>query len=322
MCHCLEQAVPNPRHALLLRSSGTRLNSQDHASLFSTAKSRPADGTYRQTGPTGSETYRQAGPTLGSGSNRRPACACGRGGCRGLISNGAAPLRPSIWPRVACSAASMCRARRPPAARWRPSRTRPLQARHPTCRSRARGSPAASATMLRESLPGRRRRPAACRRQGSRRGRSRRPVRARCPARSRPSTGDTSSAVGVTERARTAWPRARRSAGQAAMSSRRSLSGGSTMGNTAIRYHKSSRNSPWATIDARSRFVAATIRTFDVDRLFRSHALQPPVLQDAQHPHLGRRRQLADLVEEQRAAVGPLEPAPPGLDRAGERTRS
>ena len=31
MCHCLEQAVPNPRHALLLRSSGTRLNSQDHA---------------------------------------------------------------------------------------------------------------------------------------------------------------------------------------------------------------------------------------------------------------------------------------------------
>ena len=46
-----------------------------------------------------------------------------------------------------------------------------------------------------------------------------------------------------------------------AMSSRRSRSGGSTIGNTAIRYHRSSRNRPLATIDARSRCVAATIRT-------------------------------------------------------------
>ena len=107
--------------------------------------------------------------------------------------------------------------------------------------------------------------------------------------------------------------------GRPAMSSRRSRSGGSTMGNTAIRYHKSSRNRPWATIAARSRFVAATIRTLTLIGFSPADALHPAVLQDAQHPHLGRRRQFADLVEEQRAAVGPLEPAPPGLDRAGER---
>ena len=34
MCHCLEQAVPYPRLALLVPSSGTRSNSPDHARLF------------------------------------------------------------------------------------------------------------------------------------------------------------------------------------------------------------------------------------------------------------------------------------------------
>ena len=47
----------------------------------------------------------------------------------------------------------------------------------------------------------------------------------------------------------------------------------------------------------------------DVERLAAADALEAAVLQDAQQPHLRRQRQLADLVEEQRAAVGALEPA-------------
>src|SRR5262249_13715911 len=38
-------------------------------------------------------------------------------------------------------------------------------------------------------------------------------------------------------------------------------------------------------------------------------ALKRPFLEDAQQAHLGRQGQLAALVEEQRAAVGALEPA-------------
>jgi len=48
---------------------------------------------------------------------------------------------------------------------------------------------------------------------------------------------------------------------KAAMSSCRSRSGGKWMGNTATRYQRSSRNLPSVTMAARSRCVAATIRT-------------------------------------------------------------
>src|SRR5207237_816059 len=47
-------------------------------------------------------------------------------------------------------------------------------------------------------------------------------------------------------------------------------------------------------------------------------ALDGALLQDAQQAHLQPRRQLADFVEEQRAAVGQLEAAATGLGGAGE----
>ena len=56
----------------------------------------------------------------------------------------------------------------------------------------------------------------------------------------------------------------------------------------------------------------------DVDRLLAADPLHPAVLQDAQHADLGGRRQLADLVEKQGAAVGPLEPTAAGFHGAGE----
>jgi WD40 repeat protein len=57
----------------------------------------------------------------------------------------------------------------------------------------------------------------------------------------------------------------------------------------------------------------------DVKGRVSADALEPAVLEDAQQPHLRRRRQFSHLVQEQRAAVGPFEPALPGLDRPGER---
>ena len=47
----------------------------------------------------------------------------------------------------------------------------------------------------------------------------------------------------------------------------------------------------------------------DVDRLVAADALELALLQEAQQLHLDGRRDLADLVEEQRAAVGLLEAA-------------
>jgi len=54
------------------------------------------------------------------------------------------------------------------------------------------------------------------------------------------------------------------------------------------------------------------------ERPLPSDALKGPVLQDAQQPDLRRLRQLAYLVEEKGAGVGPLEPSLPRRDRAGE----
>ena len=48
-------------------------------------------------------------------------------------------------------------------------------------------------------------------------------------------------------------------------------------------------------------------------------ALVDSFLQDAQQLHLHRQAHVADLVEEQRAALGDLEAALAGGDRAGER---
>ena len=87
-------------------------------------------------------------------------------------------------------------------------------------------------------------------------------------------------------------------------------------GNTAMRYQRSSRNRPSATIDGQIAVRGGDDPHVDVDRLLAADAFHPAVLQDAQHADLGGRRQLADLVEKQRAAVGPLEPAAAGFDRA------
>ena len=57
----------------------------------------------------------------------------------------------------------------------------------------------------------------------------------------------------------------------------------------------------------------------DLDAAPRADALDDLILQHAQQLGLQRRRQLADLVEEHRAAVGQLEPAALLRDRAGER---
>ena len=53
-------------------------------------------------------------------------------------------------------------------------------------------------------------------------------------------------------------------------------------------------------------------------RLAAAHALELALLEDAQQGDLDRRRQLADLVEEDRAPGGQLEAAPPPFQRAGE----
>ena len=57
----------------------------------------------------------------------------------------------------------------------------------------------------------------------------------------------------------------------------------------------------------------------DVPRLRRAHSLHLAVLEHAQQLGLELGRDLADLVEEERAAVGALEAAGAGLERSGER---
>ena len=57
----------------------------------------------------------------------------------------------------------------------------------------------------------------------------------------------------------------------------------------------------------------------DVQRLGAADPLETPLLERAQDLRLQRQRQLADLVEEQRAAMRQLEPAGLARRRAGER---
>ena len=122
-------------------------------------------------------------------------------------------------------------------------------------------------------------------------------------------------ASGSTNRtaARSAKCRAR-----AGMSSGRSRSGGRRMGKTAIRYQRSSRNCPSATIAARSRWVAATRRTLTWT------GSCPPTRSIQPSWRIRSRRTWAakgsspTSSSSKRPAVGPLEPPLPRLHRAGK----
>ena len=98
----------------------------------------------------------------------------------------------------------------------------------------------------------------------------------------------------------------------------RSRSAGNSIGNTASRYHRSSRKRP-----SRIIVVQILVRRCDDarlhgDGLLAADPLHQPVLQHAQQPHLRLQRQLGHFVEKQRAAVGALEPAAALRHRAGE----
>ena len=69
----------------------------------------------------------------------------------------------------------------------------------------------------------------------------------------------------------------------------------------------------------KERLVAASTRTSTWMGLTSTHPEERPALEHAKELDLRRRRDLADLVEEDRARVGQLEPAEPPLRRAGER---
>ena len=93
------------------------------------------------------------------------------------------------------------------------------------------------------------------------------------------------------------------------MSPRRSRSGGTCTVTTCSRKSRSSRKRPLAT----SVFEIAVGRRddahVDLDGLGRADAADLALLQHAQELHLHLRADLADLVEEQRPALGLLEEA-------------
>ena len=103
------------------------------------------------------------------------------------------------------------------------------------------------------------------------------------------------------------------------MSSIRSRSGGRKISNVLMRYIRSSRKSPAATISGRSRCVAQTTRTSTIIGLVLADAANLAAFQHAQQLGLHRLGQLADFVEEDRAAVGHFEQADAVLVGAGER---
>ena len=147
-------------------------------------------------------------------------------------------------------------------------------------------------------------------------------ARARCPAtRTRAITPSAlaRTPVDATPGVRAQVARASRSASEqhvlAALAQRRHARSTTT----ETRKNRSSRNVPPRTIAARSRFVAATTRTSTVSASFDADALEAPLLEHAQELRLDRERQLADLVEEERAAVRRLERARLRRDGAGER---
>ena len=103
------------------------------------------------------------------------------------------------------------------------------------------------------------------------------------------------------------------------MSSRRSRSGGTKIGITFRRKYRSSRNRPARISACRSLFVAARTRASTVMRVGAADRLHRLFLEDAQHLGLRLEAHVADLVEEDRPAVGDLELAAPVGHRAGER---
>ena len=51
-----------------------------------------------------------------------------------------------------------------------------------------------------------------------------------------------------------------------------------------------------------------------------SHTLESPLAENAENFHLGRKVDLADFIQKERAALGLLEPPDPALKRPGERS--
>ena len=104
------------------------------------------------------------------------------------------------------------------------------------------------------------------------------------------------------------------------MSSRRSRSGGTSTGNTAQAIEEIRAE---ALLPDRLGEVAiggGDQPDVGLDRLRGADPLELPLLQDAQQLHLELERQLADLVEEERSAVGQLEAAAASPVGAGEGT--
>ena len=95
----------------------------------------------------------------------------------------------------------------------------------------------------------------------------------------------------------------------AEMSSRRSRSGGRSAASSPRSGSRSRAGTATATSPSRSRLVAHTSRKRVCCQALLPDALVRVLLHDAQQLRLQRRRQLADLVEEQRAAVGQRERA-------------
>ena len=97
----------------------------------------------------------------------------------------------------------------------------------------------------------------------------------------------------------------------------RSRSGGTASSITFRRKKRSSRKRPGAMRLAQVGVGRGQHAHVHAPRLARAQALELAALQHAQQLHLAGRREVADLVEEQRAAVGGLEAADAPLGGAG-----
>ena len=88
----------------------------------------------------------------------------------------------------------------------------------------------------------------------------------------------------------------------------RSRSGGMVDGDFADAVEEILAEGPLSAIATlRSRWVAAMMRTSTCDQLAPADALDRALLQEAQQLRLQRQRHVADLVQEERAAVGGLD---------------
>ena len=103
------------------------------------------------------------------------------------------------------------------------------------------------------------------------------------------------------------------------MSSRRSRSGGTSIGKMFSRKNRSARNVPAAHVVGQVAVGGGDHAHVHAHGLRAADALELLLLQHAQQLHLRLERQVADLVEEDGAVVGQLEAALLLLHRAGER---